>query len=438
MPPAPRARRGGSGILIAVIAVVLVVAVGGGVVWAVSESGAVEFSFSGGGGGGDLKIAWAKETEQERLPGGSGPIPETYATWLTEELVVRASTDGVAAYRLTDGTQAWTVPLPDGAQMCTAAATASGGHGVIAYGGRRCDRLGMIDLRAGKLARTVRVPTPKNAGKRPAETRLVVAGDMAVLDDEGAMTAFGISDGKQRWRQEDGDCSGDVWAMGDKRIVSERRCISKRGMFVAAIDPATGRDLSETFMGEMAVVLNVVSTDPVVLVIGPSPSGPPIPQVVVLDPQGKKTTEIPSQAAGRNLLAFGTTGLTSSAAINQPAMFTRDNTLFAVNKAASPWSMVAFDLTTGKQLWTEKDNQGETKIIRVDDRGVWAVQTSSGDGHLVVTDPKTGETSVVRKGGLTPDWSSIKSSQVFEYRETLVVTPTSRKIDVVPSLVVLR
>ncbi|MGI5269037.1 PQQ-binding-like beta-propeller repeat protein [Nonomuraea sp. CA-218870] len=435
MPTGRKGRSGGRGPLIAVVAVVsviLVVAVGAGLVWMAVGSGDVELSVAGGDD--EMEIAWTKESREERLGGGSEPVA-TYATWLTGDFVIRASTDGVAAYRVADGTPAWTVPVPDGARMCTAATTASGDRGVIAYGGGRCDRLGVIDLKAGKLARTMKVPMPKNAGQQPEVTRLVVAGDVAVVDDEGAMTAFGISDGRQRWRQADGDCRGDVWAMGDKRLVSDRRCISKRGTFLVTYDPATGKELTETFLGDRTVVLNVVSHDPVVAVTG---TGAPIPTVVALDAAGEKTAEIPAEAAGRDLQVLGTTSLTSSAAIDQPSMVVHGDTLYAVNKAADPWAMVAFDLTTGKQRWTEKGNQGETKIIRVDDRGVWALQTGGGAGYLVVTDHKTGETSVVKEGALTPAWSSTKSSQVFERQGTLVVTPTSREIDVVPSLTVLR
>ena len=98
-----------------------------------------------------LDIAWQKTSTEERLSSGSEPV-ETYATWLVDEFVVRASTDGVAAYRLSDGTREWTVALPDGARLCTAAVNSSGGRGVIAFGSRRCDQLGVVDLRAGKLA----------------------------------------------------------------------------------------------------------------------------------------------------------------------------------------------------------------------------------------------------------------------------------------------
>ena len=130
---------------------------------------------------------------------------------------------------------------------------------------------------------------------------------------------------------------------------------------------------------------------------------------------------------------LGTTSLTASVTIDLPSLFVRDNMLYAVNKAADPRNVVAFDLTTGEQVWTEKRNVGEAKIIRVDESGVWAMETTSSEGSLVVIDHKSGETSVRKKGVLSMAWSSMRSSFVYEHQGTLVVTTRSRQVpDLLP------
>jgi outer membrane protein assembly factor BamB len=428
VPPPKNPRRG---LLIGGIAAVVVLAVcvaAGGFIW----------QNVAGGGSTKLEVAWAKEAEEEKLPGeDSGDPVDWYALWLFEDLVIRPTTDGVVAYQLNDGSQAWTVPMPEGTRMCTAAPAAIRDRGVIAFGGTRCDQVGVIDLKAGKLAVTAQVPAPRNAGSQPATARLVAAGDVAVLDDEGALTAIGISDGRQRWRQDNDDCNDDVYAMDEKRIVLERRsCSQGQDTFLATVDSATGRELTQTPLGQRAIVLNVVSTDPVVAVIGPDARQQPDPVVVAIDDTGNTTAEVQTKGSGRDLEFLGSSSLNSSTGISQPAMAVRDNVLFAVNKAATPRSVVAFDLTSGKELWAEKGNEGDALILRVDDRGVWAVENGTSDGYLMLIDPTSGNTSVVGSGVMSPVWPSIESNYIYEHNGMLVATLTSHAIDVGYSLVV--
>jgi hypothetical protein len=90
-------------------------------------------------------------------------------------------------------------------------------------------------------------------------------------------------------------------------------------------------------------------------------------------------------------------------------MAVRDNVLFAVNKAATPRSVVAFDLTSGEGAVGRKGKRGR-RADPADRRSrCEAVENGTSDGYLMLIDPKSGNTTVVGSGVMSPVWPSIET-----------------------------
>ncbi|MER7168544.1 PQQ-binding-like beta-propeller repeat protein [Micromonospora sp. NPDC000207] len=375
-----------------------------------------------------LAVVWSTPAPPDRRD-----LPRTYATWVGADVVVRATADGVRAYRLADGDPAWTVPLPDGERICAAAIGSSGHHGVFAHGGHRCDRIGVVDLRSGERTVTVRIPLPEYAAEPPRGYRLLAAGEVAVFDDEATITAVGLGDGTIRWRQEKGDCAAEVYAMSAERVLMDRRCLSGEGTYLVGVDPATGESRFEALLGQRTTVQNVVSVDPVVAVVNPTRS----PDVVVatFDPQGRRTVEIPVRAPGRALDFASTSAETGEPGASPSGMVVRDGVLFAVNQA-DRGRVAAFDLTDGTPTWTQQEGDGQTRILRVDDRGVWVTRQAAGSTGLVLVEAGTGAATLLGRG--LPEEVGPSTGPAFEHDGYLVLTAGPRPADREPLVVVAR
>ena len=98
------------------------------------------------------------------LPGVSGTDLSTgmaFASWLTDTTVIRAQKEGVLAYELKSGTQAWRTP-PPADHECGATPDLFNGKGAFAYGTKKvCDHLAGIDVATGKITWKIEIPTRK-------------------------------------------------------------------------------------------------------------------------------------------------------------------------------------------------------------------------------------------------------------------------------------
>ncbi|GAA4947468.1 PQQ-binding-like beta-propeller repeat protein [Actinoplanes utahensis] len=382
-----------------------------------------------------LRLGWTKSIGQELLPEvGSGPAV-AHATWPYGDLIVRATTGGVAAYRLGDGSRVWAAPVPSGTAVCTAAAEAAGDFGVVAFGAKVCDRLGVVDLRSGTLARTVQLALPRNHDELPRSIRLVAAGGTAVVTHEGHTTAIGAADGRVRWRLADGDCVDKAFAMTGTRVVMLRRCDNGRRQSLAALHPGSGRKLFEVPLHQHADVQNVPSAEPLTAVV----YGPGDPYVLTWDEERGLRGEIPWRTPAWNLDLDGVGTGQGTAGIDGAGMTVHGGVLYAVDKTDRQRRVVAIDLATGRLRWKETGGSGDAVILRAGPDGAWAVETGDGVGHLVRVDAESGRAEVRRSGALTAGWKDPGRCRFLEYRGSLVVTPRQWEDDEeLPSLTVLR
>ncbi|KUL24252.1 outer membrane protein assembly factor BamB family protein, partial [Actinoplanes awajinensis] len=440
--PQPPARSAGRGPLLAGLIVLLVLVAGAAFIWRNRSGGVDPKPTAAVATDGPLTVAWSKTTAEDRLPqDGAAEEATSFATWVTDDLVVRVSLGGVAAYRLADGTRAWATEVPAGSPVCTASHDPAAGFGVIAFGtaedqvknGTGCAQIGVIDLATGTMTHTV--PVQKTAGTRSilAGVRVIAGGSVAVYDDQSAVTAVDLASGRRLWRLPTAKyCTDEVFAMTDKRIVMESECFLDRKHDIVILDPVTGKQVSATPMGEdLFSVLNVVSADPVVVVALSKGGG----SVLITDAAGKKVATVPAKATGWDLDLIGTSRPSIRGGIDQPAMVAHGGVLYAGNRTGN--QVIAFDLKDGHKLWDEQGNLGDPALIRADDDGLLVLESKLLEASLVRLDPRSGQVTALREGKVTREWVSVRSTAIVEHRGQLVLTPTYRTT-VLPSVVVLR
>ncbi|MBQ1070512.1 PQQ-binding-like beta-propeller repeat protein [Micromonospora sp. D75] len=242
-PPAAPKRRGRVALLVAG-GLVAVLAVAAGTAYGVSR-------LVGGGddGGRKLRAAWVldfPELQRNGLKTYDGQ--DMFGAWLAGDAVVRAQPDGIIAYRLGDGGQAWGVPAPQGASLCAAAQTLADGRGVVALGpADSCDTLVGFDAAGGTQAWRVTFPVERRTGRsETVAPDLSVAAGQVVVRSGGNVLGYSLADGRRLWQTDADrllpgrDCRlTDAQAAGDQAVVTTL-CDGDRGALLG-LDPATGK-----------------------------------------------------------------------------------------------------------------------------------------------------------------------------------------------------
>ncbi|MGI5491487.1 PQQ-binding-like beta-propeller repeat protein [Microtetraspora malaysiensis] len=393
--PAEPATKKGKTTLFVALGLVVLLAAGGGTAWFVAKGG------SGGGGSSAGGTSW----DVPMPNAGSRDFNSGYAygTWMTDTAVIRAQRDGVLAYDLKSGTRAWGVPTP-GEELCGATPELTKGKGAVAYGASGlCDHLTGLDAATGKLTWKIKIPAEKS---KQANVRVVPqimnAGGMAVLYVDRGLYGHRLSDGKGVWAlKSDSTCSiKDANANGNKVAVLIT-CYTANGSStsVAALDPATGKVVWKHEVGDVGLMGSVLSAEPTI--IQREEGGGRV--FTVLDDKGGNPVEI--KTGNVDMLAMNTVPYIQGP-FEQRRYAVHGNRLylatFAENvpgKMRSQDKALAFDLTTGKQVW-QSSGTHDTKLtyVRADDQGLLALE--AGDRRdlaprLVRLDAATGAATAV-------------------------------------------
>ncbi|WP_433414443.1 PQQ-binding-like beta-propeller repeat protein [Microtetraspora malaysiensis] len=421
-PEGPAKKKGKTTLFVA-LGLVVLLAAGGGTAWLVAKGGP-----GGGGGASAGGTAW-----DVPLPNaGSGDFTSGYAygTWMTDTAVIRAQRDGVLAYNLKSGARAWGIPSP-GEELCGATPELTEGKGAIAYGtSGLCDHLTGLDAATGKLTWKVKIPAEKSrlANSRTVP-RIMSAGGMAILYVDRALYGYRLSDGRRTWGlKSDAACGAkDVNANGD-RVAVLLRCYTGGGSStrVMTLDPVTGKLVREHKIGDVGLMGSVLSAVPTI--IQREEGGGNV--FTVLDDKGGNPVEI--KTGHVDMLAMNRVAFIDGAfelrryAVHGNRLYLATFAQNVPGQMRSADKALAFDLTTGKQLWQSSGTHA-TKLnyVRADDRGLLALE--AGDRRdlaprLVRLDAATGAATSVaelpQKYGTDGD-----GARVFERNGTVVIVP---------------
>ncbi|SCG55747.1 PQQ-binding-like beta-propeller repeat protein [Micromonospora humi] len=427
-PPAAPRRRGRLALLVAG-GLVAVLAVAAGTAYGVSR-------LVGGGDedGRTLRAAWVLDfPERQRNGLKTFDGQDMFGAWLVGDAVVRAQPDGVIAYRLGDGGQAWGVPAPQGSSLCGAAQTLAGGRGVVALGSAdSCDTLVGFDAATGARAWQAAFPAARREGRDTlAAPDLSVAGGQVVVRADQRVLGYSLADGRRLWRSDADrllpgrDCRlADTRAAGDLAVVTAR-CDGDRGALLG-LDPATGKVRWQQRLPTASA--GVLSVDPLVSLPGLNDA-----TFAARDAAGRPRATFGNPVDGTR---FSDLPVNRSNSVEGPAVrpYLADaDTLYlpteaanVAGKARQANQVVAIDLATGKRRWVSAGHtDSEVELIRLDEAGLLAWEV--GDRRdlaprLVRVDRASGTVSVLAEGPRSAGTEG-SDATVLERDGTVVLVP---------------
>ncbi len=284
-------------------AVVAVLLIAGGVVWAVTgkddkkkpeandDSGSPKPTASapvnpgdgsGNGGGssdpedfnkdrqsGESKVLWYKSAPD--APGNGADAP---GMWFTDQVAVKAAYKQIFAYKVTDGTPAWSpITFPQG--ICAASKQAtSDGKVVVAYkdgmkDDAKCNQLVEVDLNTGKQGWTKKIEEGALFDST-LTIELSISKDTLIVGRSESGAAFRVSDGKALWtkgEEKDGACFPSAFTGGDQVIVALSCAAGQDNEHekVEELDPDSGKVKWFKQLPKGWTLARVYSTNPVIL-----------------------------------------------------------------------------------------------------------------------------------------------------------------------------
>ncbi|REE95742.1 PQQ-binding-like beta-propeller repeat protein [Thermomonospora umbrina] len=206
---------------------------------------------------GQMIFAWAHGPTLGTVWQASGENPddvEGQGSWLHGSTVVRARFDRLTAYDIATGDVRWTFTVPAPAVLCAMSGAPEGGTGAVGYGEEdgACARLAAVDLTNGRPLWTKDLAPEPGPGvtagpPRGASPNMVaLTRDAVVVRTGGALRAFGLRDGADRWTRPAGkNCEFDGVIGGSTAVLAELRC-PVTPQKIVAVDVTTGRSRWET------------------------------------------------------------------------------------------------------------------------------------------------------------------------------------------------
>ncbi|MFJ2578997.1 PQQ-binding-like beta-propeller repeat protein [Kitasatospora aureofaciens] len=338
----------------------------------------------GGGGGASYNVAW--NAPKATTGDGSAQI---LGIWGTDKVTVRADSTGIRGFNVTDGKEAWNIPVPSGAKELCAASYSTNSKNVAAVafntGDSDCSTIGAVDISQGKLLWSAKV-----SNDRVSYPTLSVT-DKVVAIGGNLVGAVNIDNGSPVWQFQprDKDCSLYGRAGGNQIAVSDR-CYLTSGpkSQLVIVDADTGKTTSSpiTLQGSIERVDKVVSDQPLVLLMSSGPNGD---YVLPFDKSNKPGNPMSVKEPGSDSLRLSG----ESDAMTQNVV--SGNILYA-QITGSNSAVNAYDLTTGKRIWSAAadSNQDIRLVSGYDKDGKVRVIVSQGyrkPARLVTLSPTDGK-----------------------------------------------
>ncbi|MFF3073759.1 PQQ-binding-like beta-propeller repeat protein [Kitasatospora sp. NPDC057936] len=292
-----------------------------------------------GGSGASYNVAWSvpKATDSD----GS---TQMLGIWATDKLAVRVDSNGIRAYNLSDGKPAWSIPVPNGAkELCAASnSTNSKNIGAVAFntGDSDCSTMAAVDLTSGKLTWSVKVSNDRLSSPTLSVTDKVVAIGGRLVG------AVSIDNGSTvwSWKPRDSSCTVTGRTAAAQIVISDRCYESSPKSQLYVVDSETGAQKSTplALAGSIEAVDKVVSADPLVVLMTNGTNGD---YVLPFDKSDKPGNPMSVKEPGSDSLRL--TGLSDAIRANVVS----GNILYA-QVTGTKDAVNAYDLTTGKRLWS--------------------------------------------------------------------------------------
>ncbi|MFJ7998519.1 PQQ-binding-like beta-propeller repeat protein [Streptomyces sp. NPDC096310] len=308
---------------------------------------------------GESKIAWL-QTNDVDLPRNGADV---YGPWLVGDTVVKAMYKSVVGYAASDGKKKWTVPTA--APVCAAPHSATDdGKIVIAFKDdnsedAKCTQLQMIDLNTGK-AGWKKAVTKHGNWDFVSELTLAISGDTVAVGRSSNSDGYRVSDGKELFGKQDGDCQPESFAGGAKLIAGMDCGLDDKR--VSELDATTGKAKWSYQLKKGWDLQKVYSVNP--LVISVENSDEDTWSILGLNANGTLRSQLEGGKdkfqpnCGGGFIVFGQ-NLEGCVGVAADA-----NNFYIATAPASSTSrtneVVAFSLATGKSTWRSKAPEGRT------------------------------------------------------------------------------
>ncbi|GAB2750236.1 outer membrane protein assembly factor BamB family protein [Kitasatospora kifunensis] len=353
---------------------------------------------------------WSAQPAAAPQPGTDDTL---IGSWLLANAVVRADGSGVHAYDLATGKPTWNLDAPAaGATPCGLSPTVnSAGIGGVLFHTQAdpkspCSLLAAVDTKAGKTAWTKSL-----SDKNPYAAQVAVTDDKVIAVGDDKAIAWASADGKDAWQYggQGKFCTLAGSASGATVLLHSSCVDSNPGDQVVALGTADGKTLWSKGLPSQPKTATVLSAEPaVMLTTGDQPTddkvlswgsnGDPGATISVSDPGG------------------GRLDVTRGAFDALPGVFFKDHSLVttlggSASGSGGQTSAVAYDLTSGKQLWhTVVSEKGNVRAVGLDNGALVLAADERLDqpAHLSRFALTNGEESV--GGGFPPATGSLLTS----------------------------
>lgn len=192
---------------------------------------------------GEAKVLWLQKNDVDLPRNGA----DVYGPWIVGDTVVKGMYRTVAGYSMADGKQKWTLALP--ADLCaTPNQPTSDGKIVIGVKNGTTDKadcadLQMIDLNTGKAGWKKSVKK-NGTWDMMSDIGLAISGDTVTVGRTGNSNAYRVSDGKELFGKQEGNCQPFAFAGGPK-LIAASSCrtndVDNPQHQIQEVDPTTGK-----------------------------------------------------------------------------------------------------------------------------------------------------------------------------------------------------
>jgi outer membrane protein assembly factor BamB len=372
---------------------------------------------------GGMRVAWSVPAVQGNTQGIA-----LAGSWLTDQAIVDGRPDGLIAYGIADGAQLWGLRAPTGLRACQMSATVSDHIAVIGYGPDQytCDQVAAVDLTNGKQLWRADLADHSRISARLTDPSISVSGDIVAVRTATDVRIYGLTDGKPHWAtpKQNGlaatTCTTHGVAAGPKLVYAIEHCLTNgagSSLRLVGYDRARG---TRTWQADTTAIgahdsVDIASTTPLILADHTT-------KQAYVYPAG--TTPVAIDLTALSYEVFN--ALTSHQGMRPHAYAIVGDVLYAQGADQKPlWnSIVAIDLTTGRQLWSKQLGQSTyATLIGADAQGVHAMTEISGQQvYQLVT--YAAATCQVTKGASTTD-----ARFTFTPQDMLYLTSDGHLID---------
>ncbi|NGO81070.1 PQQ-binding-like beta-propeller repeat protein [Streptomyces sp. YC504] len=364
----------------------------------------------------DEAKAWYAKNEQD-LPGDN---TLAHDLWFVDGLVIQALYREVTAYKVADGTKAWSIPLP--AAVCdTPVNPTTDGKVVVAYrdpgkSKGTCNHLQMIDLKKGAGGWRKKLEE-KGSEDNTIIIHLAITGNTVLVGRNMMADAYQVSDGKPLFKlreEKTGGCHPNDVAGGPKLLVLDW-CMGKKDVTgqIKEVDPKSGKIRWRYQLKDKKTKKvmpwkfgKVYSVNPLVVSVHESADQFNW-SVIALTGKGKLRSSLNGGKFKFDVCAGA--GDSGRGAQNCIGGVAGKDTFYLATKSADPEALgptriVAFDLNTGKVKWASVP-EGKREYLPVVASGSSLLAYVKGrpdmPGRIVRIGPKGGAAKTVLKFGKT-------------------------------------